>query len=105
MTRPSSGPDQPASNALAIAAEALPAPTTTVRPRTGVGIRSPSAREGSAAASAASNNALSVSPAALRSCVFTQLFRLAKLAAISYRALSKHQRSMLHGEEQGYRQG
>src|SRR5947199_10167086 len=89
MTRPLSGPDQTASNARAIAAEALPAPTTTVRPRTGAGLRCSNTREGSAAASAASNNARNVSPTAVRSYVLTRLFRLAKLAAISYRALRK----------------
>jgi hypothetical protein len=68
-TRPSSGlsPGQAISKARAIAAEALPAPTTIVLPATGGGRYGGIARAGSAAASAASNSARSSSRAAASS--------------------------------------
>ena len=84
-TRPSSGPPllagQAFSKARAIAAEALPAPTTTVRPATGGGRCGVIARAGSAAASAASNRARSNSRAAwsrVRVCSRAHRRRLAR---------------------------
>ncbi len=65
------GPDQFASNARAIAADALPAPTTTVRPATGAGMCAATARAGSAAASAASNKPRKIARIALFSPAFT----------------------------------
>src|SRR5260370_18776161 len=102
-TMPSSGPGQAASKARAIAAEALPAPTTTVRPRTGGGIWGAIARAGSAAASAASNSARSNSPAATYSRVLAVPFAgidfsLAIRGAISYRARRKGQRYIQTGD-------
>src|SRR5581483_4037838 len=90
-TSPSSGPGQASSKARAIAAEALPAPTTTVRPATGAGRCATTARRGSAAASAASNRAFSVSAGATLSRVIDSRFRLANRPAISYRARRKGQ--------------
>ena len=55
-TRPSSGPRQCFSTAAAIAAAALPAPTTIVRPLGGSGRCSGTISAGSAAATAASNS-------------------------------------------------
>src|SRR4051812_33531094 len=56
MTMPSSGWRHAASTAHAIAAAALPAPTTMVRPRGGSGSAAATRRAGSAAAIAASNS-------------------------------------------------
>jgi len=52
--RPERSPGQCASTAWAMAAEALPAPITTVRPRGGVGRNGGTQRSGNAAATAAS---------------------------------------------------
>src|SRR3954466_9873713 len=59
MTRPSSGPGQCCSAALAIAAEALPAPTTMVRPLGGSGRCWGTMFSGRATSIAALNMALS----------------------------------------------
>ena len=100
-TSPSSGPGQFASKARAIAADALPAPTTTVRPATGAGMCAATARAGSAAASAASNKPRRTSRIALFSPAFTRNSRgrsgllrlvLAIRNAISYRPERKGQR-------------
>src|SRR3954447_11084377 len=58
MTSPSIGPDQCSSTALAMAAEAFPAPTTMVRPFGGTGRCRGTIFSGSAAPIAASNIAL-----------------------------------------------
>src|SRR5262249_19200423 len=104
MRKPSIRPDQPDSNARALAAQAFAAPTTTGRPRTAAGIRRRSDRDGSAAARAAPNKARRGPPAAARLSVVPQLLPLAKLATMSYRALRKHQRPTPGRRAAGHRQ-